>query len=374
MSFQKVALVLDNGSDTMKAGFAKEEAPDVMFPTVIGQTAVAKQMEILDRPAPFIGKEAKTRRDSLELTHPITNSIITDFEGMEEIWRFTFSNELKANPEEHAVLLTEAPFNPKVNREKTTQIMFETFHTPAMFLAVAPVLALYASGRKNGTIIECGYGGSHAVPIYDGFAITKSICRLDIAGERLTDYLKTCLVERDNSVASVEGDLVRDIKEKLCYVALDFEQEISNAESNSSLQKTYELPDGRVITIGNERFRCPEAMFQPSFLGVESAGIHETTYNSIMKCDEDTRKELCANIVLTGGSTMFQGITERIQKEITSLAPAEKVKIIAPPIDRKLSAWIGGSILASLDTFQSLWITKGEYEEAGPAIVERKCV
>ena len=252
--------------------------------------------------------------------------------------------------------------------------MFETFHTPAMFLALAPVLALYASGRKNGTVIECGYGVSHGVPIYDGFAITKSICRLDIAGERLTDYLKTSLVERDNSVASVEGDLVRDIKEKLCYVALDFEQEISNAESNSSLQKTYELPDGRVITIGNERFRCPEAMFQPSFLGVESAGIHETTYNSIMKCDEDTRKELCANIVLTGGSTMFQGIAERIRKEITSLAPAEKVKIIAPPIDRKLSAWIGGSILASLDTFQSLWITKGEYEEAGPAIVERKCV
>ena len=93
-----------------------------------------------------------------------------------------------------------------------------------------------------------------------------------------------------------------------------------------------------------------------------------------MKCDEDTRKELCANIVLTGGSTMFQGIVERIQKEITSLAPAEKVKIIAPPTDRKLSAWIGGSILASLDTFQSLWITKGEYEEAGLAIVERKCV
>ena len=80
---------------------------------------------------------------------------------------------------------------------------------------------------------------------------------------------------------------------------------------------SYELPDGQVITIGNERFRCPEALFQPSFLGMESAGIHETTYNSIMKCDVDIRKDLYGNTVLSGGSTMFPGIADRMQRELT---------------------------------------------------------
>src|SRR5699024_1142831 len=120
-------------------------------------------------------------------------------------------------------------------------------------------------------------------------------------------------------------------------------------------------------------FRCPEALFQPSLLGMESSGIHETTFASIMKCDVDLRKDLYANMVLSGGSTMYPGIQERMQEEILNLAPRTmKSKVIAPP-ERKYSVWMGGSILASLSTFQQLWVTKGEYDEAGTGIVHRKC-
>jgi len=251
--------------------------------------------------------------------------------------------------------MTESPLNPKWHREKMTQIIFETFQVSAFYLAIQSVLALYASGLKKGVVLDIGDTTSFVVPIYAGYVLPHAIQEGSVNGSVLTDYMAKLLKERAYVLnATHEKEIARGVKEKLCFVAKDYEYESTQSVS----ERDYELPDGSVLKIGNERFRCPESLFKPTMINAKGDGVHNMLVDAIIKCDVDIRKELYANVLLTGGSTMFEGIEERIENEITKLAPpSAKIEVIAPP-ERSQAVWIGGSILASLLPFQNMWVTK----------------
>jgi len=366
---EQVAIVFEQGSNFIKSGFAGDDAPRSVFPALVGRCKHAGVMVGMDQKDAYVGDEAQSKRGVLTLKYPIARGIIENFDDMEKLWHHAFYSELRVAPEEHPVLLAVPPNNPRGHAERMVQVMFETFNVPAVYVEMGPVLELYASGRTTGLVVSIGDASIHAVPIYEGYALPHALRSSAFGGRDLTDFAMRIMTERGYCfTTTAERDIVRDLKEKLCYVALDFESEMVHG----GVERSYELPDGQIINVANELFRVPEVLFAPSIAGVEALGVQELAFGAILACDIDIRKDLFANVVLAGGSSLFSGITERLQKELHALAPCSmRVQVTAPP-ERRYSAWIGGSILASLSTFQSMWITAEEYNESGPSIVHRK--
>lgn len=269
----------------------------------------------------FIGRNVDEHRGIMSIKYPMEHGIVTDWNDMEKIWAFVYSkDELSTFYEEHPVLLTEAPLNPRPNREKSAEIFFESFNVPALFISMQAVLSLYSTGRTTGLVLDSGDGVTHAVPIYEGFAMPHSIRRIDVAGRDVSRYLRLLLrKEGINLRTTAEFETVRTIKERSCYLANNPLKE----ETLDTQHINYLLPDGNTIQIGPAAFRAPEVLFRPDLIGEEYEGIHEVLVYSIMKSDLDLRKVLFKNIVLSGGSTLFKGFGDRLLSEIKKISPKD---------------------------------------------------
>lgn len=369
-------IVLDNGSGTIRAGFAGEDLPKCYFPSFVGRPKHLRVLAGALEGDIFIGQRAQELRGLLKIRYPLEHGIVTDWDDMERIWQFVYGEELKTMSEEHPVLLTEPPLNPRSNRDTAAQILFETFNVPALYTSIQAVLSLYASGRTTGVVLDAGDGVSHAVPVYEGFAMPSSIRRIDIAGRDVTEYLQL-LLRKSGYVfnTSAEKEVVRMMKEKVGYVTQDprkEEKEWSQLGGRGEGKVAeYVLPDGQKMKVGPERWRAPEILFDPEIIGSEYPGIHQIVVDAINRTDMDLRKNLFGNIVLSGGSTLTKGFGDRLLHEVQRLAVKDmRIKIFAPP-ERKYSTWIGGSILAGLSTFRKMWVNMDDWHE-NPEIIHTK--
>ena len=364
-------VIIDNGTGFMKAGFSGEDGPRAVFPSLVGTPKVKSAMVGVESKEYYIGNQAEEKRGVLNLRYPLEHGVVTNWDDMTKIWEHTYSNELRVDPSAHNCMLTEAPLNPKANREKMAEVMFETLNVKGLYIAVQAVLSLYSAGKFTGIVVDSGDGVTHFVPIFDGYSLPHAIIRMDLAGRDLTAYMVKLLTEVGwNFSTSAEFEIAKAMKEKLCYIALDFDNEGANCK-----EVEYELPDGHVVKLGHQQYRVPEALYHPEHIGKEQGGIGQKTYDSINKCDIDIRKDLYQTIIVSGGSTLYPGYAERLTKEVKDRAPETMkplVKVIAVP-ERKYSCWIGGSILSSISTFDTMWIQKDEYSETGATIVHRKC-
>ena len=495
---------MSQGSGLLKAGFAGSELPKALFPALVGRTKYPRVMAGAAEADLFVGDAAREQRGVLRLSHPIAHGVVVDWEDMSAVWQHAFA-ELGVAQDQHPVLLTEAALNPRAGRGKAAELFFEAFSVPAFYVELQAILALYASGRTTGVVLDCGDGTTQAVPVVEGFVIPHAVTRMDVAGRDVTHFLQRLLrragydhththtpPHSDRSVGGA-GSLRRSpppppcplcavlcaattsppprrwrwcgtSKRRCpqrsslaalpsctaaaasaacadafsvavagccsCYVAYNIDahekDEADDVEVYATLHSRaaspsrssccpatdggammggaalrcavlccavlccavrccccaalrqpevpYRLPDGSVLSVSSEKYRAPELLFHPSLVGSEEAGIHHQLVQSIARCDLDLRRALFSSIILSGGSTLFDGFGDRLLSECRRLSPRDtKIKIWAPP-ERILSTWIGGSILASLATFKRMWITRKEYEEQGKSSVYRKMI
>ncbi|KAF4018496.1 actin-related protein T2 [Dama dama] len=366
------AVIFDNGSGLCKAGLSGEIGPRHVVSSVVGHPKFKTPLTGANQKKYFVGEEALHRHEVLHLHYPIERGLITGWDDMEKLWKHLFEWELGVKANDRPVLMTEPSLNPRETREKMAEVMFESFDVPAFYLSDQAVLALYASACVTGLVVDSGDGVTCTVPIFEGYSLPHAVTKLYVAGKDITEHLTRLLLASGRTFPCVlDKALVDDIKEKLCYVALEPEKELCRRPEE--VLREYKLPDGNIVPIGDQLYQAPEALFSPEQLGIQNPGLSKMVSCSITKCDADIQKTLYGEIVLSGGTTLFQGLDDRLLRELEQMASkGTPIKITAPP-DRWFSTWIGASIVTSLSSFKQMWVTSADFKEFGTSVVQRRC-
>ena len=351
--------IIDNGSFSCKVGFVGDKFPSVLK-SIVGRPNTNENYNI----DYFRSMENGGRRGITTLKYPIIDGEIINWDDMELLWSSIF-NKLQVNTNEQPIILTESKIDtPKEQREKMTEIMFEKFHFPAVYIANQAIFSLFASSKLTGFVLESGLLSSTAIPIYNGKILKKQIQSTPKGGMKIVDQMINLFREKGYFFTTTyEREIVRDFTEKLAFFALDFDKQkrFPNHFTN------YELPDGQIIEIGIEKFSCTEILFNSS---ENSPAIHKILSNSILKCDESYRDVFYRNIILSGGGIMYPGICERLKKELQILTPSEVIEI-EDSSNRIFSSWKGASMFGSLANIDK-YLSIDEYNEKGPSIIHSK--
>ncbi|KAJ5066287.1 actin-related protein 2-a-related [Anaeramoeba ignava] len=378
----KNVIVCDNGTGYVKVGYAGANFPRYTYPSMLGRPVLRfeEKVEDVEIKDIMVGEEAAKVRNMLQISYPLENGIVRNWEDMEILYDYTFE-KLGIDGPNNSILLTEAPLNPTSNREKMAELMFEKYNFKSIYIATQALLVLYAQGLMTGIVVDSGDGVTHIIPVYEGFALPHSIKRIDIAGRDITKYLIKLLLLRGYELLILI--LLLKLKEKFCYVCCDLELEKRLALETTCLIKPFTLPDGRVIKIGSERFEAPEILFQPGIIDVESVGVSEALFNVIQSTPIDIRPKLYEHVVLSGGSSMFPGISTRLEQDVKELYLQKVLKgdrsrlkrfglKIEDPPRRKHMVFLGGAVLADvLSKNPTVWVSNQEWRSKGKTSLKK---
>ncbi|XP_030634251.1 actin-3-like [Chanos chanos] len=370
---ENVAIVIDSGSGCIKAGYSGDERPRAVLRSSVGVTRHEETKTSGEDQAEYLFGSGIPSKDSADviIKKPITNGVVTDWESLEKLWHHILYKDLQACPKEHGVLVTDSPLSSVSSRAKIAELLFEQFETPALYISHKPVLCAYSYGLVSGLVVDSGSGSTFVSPVCNGYCLPHATFQMDLAGRAVTSCLQKLMTGAGFGSVAQHKFIVREIKKQTCYVSPDFERELKSDKHGQLLD--YQLPDGSTVTLGDERFRCPEILFCPSIAGVSQPGIHITAMNSLQMTAPEWHATLMANVVMSGGTTLLNGFPERLQAEMEKLAPRDsKIRVLSGD-HREFASWLGGSILPCLSSFQPMWVKRQDYFENGSCIVQKKC-